>query len=358
MDARTELFHKLPRISQPFITWLSGIPYQGERQIFRMSPLGVLLIGILFVVAGFLVIHWSLQQSWPLSVLPYTLGFALVASGTRRLDVLIVHQSLHGKVLKSRKGNQILAEILTTLLIRSPYKPNKSDHMQHHRSPCDENDVDVIYLRSTSIACAKNRKTLFIQVFKTVFSPLFHFRFALNRLLSNFILAKPVYRLFMSWAYIALICSPALLVGASYFYTLLLYWLIPLFLGFQISNFLYTATEHRWWLFNNKLVAGSEKRDRLTFARVCCNKAPAKSNSWTWIFWWLHALSVNLPTRLFVVVGDTLQHDLHHIVPNCDWPNSTFERPVYKKRFPERFENVWGGISAHLCEGNLRKGVE
>ncbi len=352
---RDELSDRLPQFVQSFITWLSGIPCRDQRQTFKMSPAIVFLVGILFITMGFIIIYEAMQQGWLALVPVYILGVSFVASGTRRLDVLIVHQSLHGKVLKDKKGNEALGEILTTLLFLTPYKSNRLEHLGHHRSPCDENDVDVIYLKSACIAGVNNRKALYRQVLKTVFSPVFHFQFTLNRLKSNLISATPWYRLFMSWTYVFLLLSPALLFGPSYFFSLLLYWLIPLSVGFQMSNFLYTATEHRWWLFNNEFVIGNEKRDQLTFARICCNEAPSRTTLLSWAVWWIYAIFINMPVRLFIIVGDTLQHDLHHVAPNCDWANSTFERQSYQQRTPDRFAEVWGGITAHLCEGNIQK---
>ncbi len=42
--------------------------------------------------------------------------------------------------------------------------------------------------------------------------------------------------------------------------------------------------------------------------------------------WWARMLLVYAPYRLCVLVGDTVQHDLHHIRPKCDWANSSWER--------------------------------
>ncbi|MBL6430450.1 MAG: hypothetical protein HPM95_01300 [Alphaproteobacteria bacterium] len=92
--------------------------------------------------------------------------------------------------------------------------------------------------------------------------------------------------------------------------------LLPLTIGFQISNFLYTASKHRWWAFSNQTIRDREKKDFLSFTRVCCCKAPERNTFVAWIPWWIRAVSIHMPRKwLFVVVGDTVHHDLHHIAP-------------------------------------------
>jgi len=149
--------------------------------------------------------------------------------------------------------------------------------------------------------------------------------------------------------------APTVWLGSTYLADLTLFWLLPLSVGFQISNFLYTATEHRWWTFSNATVRERKKRDMLSYARVCCSEAPDRGSIANWALWWLEALFVHVPVRLFIVVGDSALHDLHHIAPNCDWPNSSLERQVYKAKTPSRFTEVWGGLFAHLRECNLEQ---
>lgn len=353
LPPREGLAQQMPAAAQPFITWLSGIPAAREVQRFRMTPLRVMGIGVLSILAGFGMILCAVTLPLPWAILGYLPGFFCVAGGMRRLDVLIIHQSLHARVLGSPRANRILGEVLTTLLLRVPYRENQREHLAHHRSPCSEDDGDVAFLRDAGVSVAAHPVQLYVRILVTCLSPRFHFGFAGSRLMANFLRARPLYRLVMSWAYGAALAAPALWYGAGYLQSLVLLWLLPLTIGFQISNFLYTATKHRWWLFSNRNIREQDKRDLLSYARVCCDPMPAAPTPLALLGWWARAVLVHAPTRLFIVVGDTVHHDLHHVAPTCDWPNAAAERPIYAARTPERFTEVWGGLPAHLRECNL-----
>ena len=350
---REELYHRLPLLFQPFITWISGIPSEHEQVRFPMTSILVIVLGLLSIVVGFVLIQISSHLSWAAIIPCYILGMFFVAGGMRRLDVLIIHQTLHSKVLATPLRNRILGEILTTLLLRTPYIENQKEHLGHHRNPCDEDDADVVFLRAAGVTKASSRSRLYARIFAISLSPIFHARFTIGRIVGNFVTARPLHRLSMSWLYAVILAAPAVYYGASYLQGLMLFWLVPLTIGFQISNFLYTATKHRWWIFDNQTVRGKEKRDMLSYARVCCSPAPNNGTVFNWGIWWLESVFIHVPVRLFIVVGDTVQHDLHHVAPTCDWPNSAYERQSHNIKTPERFTEVWGGFFAHLNECNL-----
>ncbi|MEM9492351.1 MAG: hypothetical protein AAGC55_24605, partial [Myxococcota bacterium] len=59
---------------------------------------------------------------------------------------------------------------------------------------------------------------------------------------------------------------------------------------------------------------------------------------------------VHTPYRMFVLVGDTVQHDLHHVRPSCDWAASAYERSSDIAAGSKRYSEVWGSIMDHLYE--------
>ena len=317
IDPRQELYLRLPRFTQPLITWLSGIPYLGEQQKIKITSLLVILNGCWFISLGLAIFYLSGDLKWFGAIPCYIIGFLFLVGGTRRLDVLIIHQSLHNKVFKRKSANKFIGEALSILLFRTPYAENKREHLGHHSGPCDENDGDVQFLKDAGIAFCASKNSLYVQLLKAMLSPKFHFKFIKNRVMSNLAFSNPLIRLFLSWAYISLLFIPTYFWGSEYIIKVTLYWLVPIFIGFQISTFVYTATEHRWWIFNNQKQERTKDRDKLNFARVCCNIAPEKTGYTQWMKWWIVTLLIHVPTRLFIIVGDTLQHDLHHVVVNC-----------------------------------------
>ncbi|MFT2111503.1 fatty acid desaturase [Marinomonas sp. 2405UD68-3] len=276
-NPRDELYGLLPRILQPYITWLSGIPSTHEKKYFTQNSITVIAIGFISILVGFLFINVGIDTGGLYGVIGYFLGFCFVAGGMRRLDVWVIHQTLHNKVFSSVKGNKYLGEFLTTILLRTPYEKNRKGHLGHHRSPCDENDEDIVFLSSAGLFLEENKRKLYTNILLTVVSPRFHTKFLYNRLSANLKNDVPVLRRLMALVYLTSVIGLFTVFGHGL--TILLYWFIPLIFGFQISNFLYTTTEHRWWLFENKKAAGREKRDLLSFARVCCS-LPPQNNNW------------------------------------------------------------------------------
>ena len=352
-DPRQMLEDRLPFVLQPFITWLSGIPSAQQKQIIAHTSLTVMMTAMLSIALGFALTHLSLTAPFDVAWAVYLLGFCFTTGGMRRFDVLIIHQSLHNRVFKKPSHNQLIGNAVSLFLLRTPYIQNRAGHMGHHRAPCDEEDEDVIFLKRAGIITADTKAELLLRLALICASPKFHINFFLRRLQTNLGHNASPARKIATSIYLACLVTPVATSGMTLLFPLMAYWVAPLIIGFQISNFLYTCTKHRWWIFNNVTTTKKEDKDRLSFARVCCSQPPNEGDLKGWIAWWLSVFFIHLPTRLFIIVGDTVQHDLHHIAPTCDWPNSAFERRKYKLQAPHRFSEVWGGIWRHLQECNL-----
>jgi hypothetical protein len=71
-----------------------------------------------------------------------------------------------------------------------------------------------------------------------------------------------------------------------------------------------------------------------------------------WGRWWARVFFVHLPYRLFILVGDQSQHDLHHRRPKSDWANAAFERRddvlAGSPGWPVGYIDVWGTMLDHL----------
>ena len=57
-----------------------------------------------------------------------------------------------------------------------------------------------------------------------------------------------------------------------------------------------------------------------------------------------------------VLVGDTVQHDLHHVRPKCDWANSSYVRNETLVTEADRYFEAWGGLLSHVYVGNSVRG--
>lgn len=362
----------LPGVFQPFLTWMTGVPHSKEVRPVKWSPLLAFLLAVTQIVLGMFISFYAVSSGSWISLLLLFFSWPLTAGGMRRLDVILIHQSLHNMVVRSKLGNRIIGEVLTTLLWRAPYDGNREEHLTHHQYPCTELDIDTKYLRGTGFTPGMSKREFHRYLISNLLSPKHHGGFFWGRLKNNLFGRAPLYRRLMSWLYM-LALLVLLAVSGQWVYWLVL-WVVPVSLGFQCATFLYTHTEHKWWIDqhpgdsdpNAPPVSDEEKakgpyrkvsravRDQLSFGRLCGDSVPQKngrgywSYQWAWCVWWFRVVFVHMPHRLFVLVGDTIQHDVHHIHPGCDWANSDLVRRDDIAGDSKRYYDVWGSLLDHL----------
>ncbi|MGI5258392.1 fatty acid desaturase family protein [Streptomyces angustmyceticus] len=346
-----ETMRRLPALVQPYLTWITGVPLKGGKQLIPWSPVKAGLLGLAQIALGITLGAYALHPLAAWSAPLMLLGWLLTAGGMRRLDVVVVHQTLHRMFSKKAWSNRMVGELITTVFWRTPYDENRKEHLLHHAYPCSMKDGDTRYLLSTGMRPGMSRSEFRRYLWAALFSPRHHARFLTNRIVSNFVGVAPRYRLFMSLAYLAATVAFVGLTG--WWVEWLVLWLVPASVFFQACTFLYTMTEHRWWLFGNQERLPRDQRDLLTFGRFCGEPAPAPEltglrKTAAWSRWTFRMLIVHSSYRMFVLVGDTVQHDLHHVMPACDWANSPWIRADDQDNRPERYTEVWGSLADHL----------
>ncbi|GHA98271.1 fatty acid desaturase [Streptomyces termitum] len=352
-----ETMRGLPGILQPYLTWVTGTPLEGGRQIIAWSPNKAGLLGLVQMAGGIALGAWSLHPLTGWSIPLLVLATLLTTGGMRRLDVVIVHQTLHRMFARSHAVNRIVGEVITTVFWRSPYDENRKEHLLHHQFPCSMKDGDTLYLLSTGMRPGMSRSEYRRYLWWNLVSPKHHGSFTYNRFKGNFFGPMPLYRRVMALVWLAATVAFVALTGwwAEY----LILWVLPLTYCFQSATFLYTHTEHRWWIFSNAEKLTKKERDHLTFGRMCGEPVPGPDvtgggrRAAAWTTWWFRMLVVHPAYRMFVLVGDTVQHDLHHIHPNCDWANSAYVRSHDIAEGSDRYSDVWGSLVDHLHEAGM-----
>jgi len=343
---------RLPRLVQPYLTWVTGVPLAGDRQLIRWSPAKAGVLGVVQMIGGIALgaVAIASLRAWTPPVL--VLSWLITTGGMRRLDVVVVHQTLHRMFLKTARGNRVIGELITTLLWRTPYDKNRREHLTHHAFPCSMKDIDTRYLLSTGMRPGLTRAEYRRYMTRSLLSPKHHGSFFYGRVKANVTLGPPRYRLAMSVAYLG--ATIAVLATSGLWVEWLVLWVVPASYLFQNATFLYTHTEHRWWIFSNAERLTRQQRDQLTFGRFCGEAVPdVASQPWprrmgAWAKWWLRIVFVHSSYRLFILVGDTVQHDLHHVRPSCDWANSAYVRSDDIAAGSERYSDVWGSLVDHL----------
>jgi hypothetical protein len=349
---------RLPRPVQPYLTWVTGAPLAGGRPLIRWTARKAAILGIGQTAAGVAAGAVALAALRPATVPVLLLSLLLTTGGMRRLDVVLVHQTLHRMFAKTPRRNRIVGELVTTVLWRMPYDKNREEHLIHHAFPCSMRDQDTRYLMSTGMRPGMTRGEYRRYLAKALVSPRHHGSFFYSRIRGNLAPHQP-YRLAMTIGYLA--ATGAFLALTGLWIHWLVLWFVPVTFLFQDATFLYTQTEHRWWFFSNAEKLSRIERDQLTFGRMCGDPVPDVAQRarifrlLAWTKWWLRLIFVHSTYRMFVLVGDTVQHDLHHVQPGCDWPNSPYIRSEDVSRAPERYSEVWGSIVDHLhASGQVR----
>ncbi|EST31133.1 hypothetical protein N566_20890 [Streptomycetaceae bacterium MP113-05] len=347
----------LPRALQPFLTWVTGVPLTQATPRVSWRPTLALVAGVVQTAVPIAVGAYAFSLPWYLLVPILLLTWPVTAGGMRRLDVVVVHQTLHRMFTGSTKGNRVVSEIVTTLMWRPPYDGNREEHLTHHAFPCSLRDGDTLYLRSTGVRPGMTRKQCRRYLVRAVFSPSHFWTFLSGRLKANFATRAPLYRMAMAYGFLA--ATVAVLAATGWWAQWLLLWCVPATFFFQNQTLLYTLSEHRWWLFDNAERLTREQRDQLTFGRFCGEPVPDTAGAGplartaALAGWWLRMVALYAPYRLCILVGDTVQHDLHHVRPKCDWANSSWVRnDELAQGKADRYFEAWGGLLAHVYVGN------
>lgn len=349
-----ETMRGLPRVVQPFLTWVSGVPLEDTSPRVKWHPVLAAVAGAVQTAVGITIGAIGLQLAWWWAVPLLALSWPITAGGMRRLDVVVVHQTLHKMFTRSAAGNRVVSEIVTTLMWRPPYDSNRQEHLLHHAFPCSNRDGDTLYLRSTGARPGMTRREFRRYLLGALVSPKHHWGFFSGRIKANFFSRPPVYRLAMSLVYLAALVTVLALTG--WWMQWLLLWFVPVTFFFHNQTLLYTLSEHRWWLYDNAERLTKQQRDELTFGRFVGRPAPVGDRGpgrvLAWTGWWLRTTLLYAPYRTCVLVGDTVQHDLHHVRPKCDWANSSWVRRDDVVGGSDRYYEAWGGLLNHVYVGN------
>lgn len=339
----------LPRFLQPFLTWVTGMPFAGQRQIIRWTPWTLVLCTLCEIAVGIIVGALALAHSGWLAICLLPVSWILTTGGIRMFFVVIEHTCTHHIFSRTRWVNEALAEIISVVFWTQHYAAFKSEHATHHRVTRMAADPDTHFLNEWGFSAGMSKKAVVRRVLATLISPKYHISIFSERLVYS-----------VSGAKLKRLASPLFIVSmvfAAYQLHILLYWatiwLFPITILFQSSMLLNILTEHRW-------PQNAVKRDlqAVCFGRFCGEATPETdglpiySRAWRWGKWWSRLLFIFLPYRLFVLVGDEPHHDFHHRQPNSDWANASFARheALLRNRVDKygEYTDEWGSLLDHI----------
>lgn len=339
----------LPRFLQPFLTWVTGMPFSGQRQVFRWTPWTLVLCTLCEIATGITVGVLALAHSGWLAICLLPISWILTTGGVRMFFVVIEHTCTHHIFSRTRWVNEVVAEIISVVFWTQHYAAFKSEHATHHRVTRMAGDPDTHFLNEWGFSAGMSKPAVIRRILTTLFSPKYHLVTLYERLIYS-----------VSGTKIKILASPIFTCGViatAYWFDILEYWLIvwiiPITVLFQCSMLLNILTEHRW-------PQHTVKRDlqEVCFGRFCGEATPKTdglpiyTRLWLWGKWWSRLFFVFLPYRLFVLVGDEPHHDFHHRQPNSDWANASYARheALLHSRTDKygEYTDEWGSLLDHI----------
>ncbi len=349
-----ETMRTLPTWMQPFLTWLVGKPYIGQKYSQRtpyyhfLTALVAMLTGCMLTALGFI------GSGFFLIFVP--IGWLLTVSGARKFQAMIVHQCAHGNFSHRKSTNYIAGCLISSILLLRDFSNYRADHGPNHHGKAflTHKDETVKFLFTMChLAPAMRRRECWRKLLISFISPRFHLRFLATRIISCFSFESRLQGFAAAWFYIALAIST---IALDILPLVLATWLFPLVVLYQISTTLRLSNEHVWpdaeWdgRINKKYLS------KRTFGIFLGDAIPRATLSpirrqLSWLLWFVRLLFIHIPARLFVMIGDTSCHDYHHRFPNSiKWPNSIFARHEdsldSSSRWAEPYAEVWGVVAA------------
>ncbi|MGO4754707.1 stearoyl-CoA 9-desaturase, partial [Streptomyces sp. 2MCAF27] len=158
------------------------------------------------------------------------------------------------------------------------------------------------------------------------------------------------------WAFATALAAVAIAASGLHAWTfVLITWVLPLTLFYQVSNVLRLCVKHTFPAPDRVDRRGKEYFASLTGAIFLGEQAPAPGLRGlpflrAWTRWWARMLLVHFPARYLVLTGDTVCHDYHHRRPmSRGWAEYIFERAADERsghRGWPPYHEVWGLVPA------------
>lgn len=264
-DKEVEVREKLARLGfslpervynplQEAITSITGKPYRGQQPLFKQSRFTHLVTALLSLLIG-AFFSGAIAQSSPLLLPLLPLPYLFAVGGARKLQTGIMHQLIHYNFCGNKAGDRLLGEIISTILLIPGFDSYQKDHIKDHHSTktfATANDPDMKFLLQLGFRPGMPKEFYWRLLFKTLFSPRFHWLFLRARLIANFVTA-PLYRCLMAVIWTGIVLLGVAITNA--WFAFFAAWLFPLTVLYHIAALFQFVSEHRWLL-----------------TEVCCNE--------------------------------------------------------------------------------------
>ena len=312
---RMAMYRQLPRVMQPFLTWLTAQPAEDAPMLERPARKFV-IVALLQVLLGALLSIGGLKTCW--AAVP--IGMLLTTAGLGLLQVGVFHYCSHGTAFGNRTTNQRVGRLISAVLLFKHFDRYRHEHMLHHSNNKllteDDEFADFVF-NTCRLHAGVALPVLRRRVLLSLVSPLFHGRFLQRRIQAAWMSHDRRHNLvgMGAWALLTLL---ALLTGQ--WLGFLLAWVAPVTVLLQAATVGRILCEHS---FPEADVIAARGRDLTSNATggVFPGLMPPSSKFRSlrggvqWLGWWANMLIVQVFVRMVVLVGDAPCHDFHHRKP-------------------------------------------
>src|SRR6478735_8730347 len=252
-----------------FITWVSGCPHYGQRPLFRrgarLATAEAFLGFFLSIAAAHVAVRHGLW--WTLPVI-----WLFIVGRTWALFA-IFHHATHGNLFRSEAANRRIANTITLLTFATWFDAYRQTHIRsHHASAfCRLDDAEGAFIE-LDFPPGRTREEYWRHLWWSVVLPGSYFRYARCRLW-DWHRGSPR-TLLLTWTFAFLLLAVAW--SASAMTSLLLAYVIPLFVIFNMTGLVGTFSEHYWGCLRDN---GNprERKVLLSQGRYLLDEAPDPS---------------------------------------------------------------------------------
>jgi hypothetical protein len=334
-----ESMHPLARPIQWLLTWVTGKPlHLNERRLLLPTGLDVILTPGLLILAFIALFYLVLDSS--LKAIPLILMLWLVIVGfLRKIQVTHLHHAIHNRLFNRPALNQFYAYLMPSLILVQNATEYRKEHLKHHNLNffTTKHDADAAFLAQLSFIPGRSRSELWLNLWITIFSPVFHFLFLRARLSSLLVRGKPV----ATVSTLIMLGMHGMLISKYGWIAYVLAIAVPMFLLYHISALLQFLTEHAWNIAGSSVKNWAEYSERC-WGRFCGEPYPqCISDSLGGrlrhmihvMYWMFKMICVHLPVRISCLVSDLPVHDWHHLAHVSgqnprDWQDSLYLREL------------------------------
>ena len=334
---RDKIAEGTPLVLQPFLTWLTACPIDGEIHK-ECYPTDCVKYSLVKIFSSFLLYWLSCSSSGLISLILYLSSIILSTAALGLLQVGVFHYCSHGTVFRLWKTNVAVGRLVSAVCLFPSFDHYRLKHMRHHSHEViltDEDEFTEFIINQCGLTPGSSKKVLWIRVITSMISPWFHLKFFTMRLLSStdHLSTKRGIKAISGW--VILIFA---VVNTGNIQNLIFFFIVPLTIPFQLTVIIRTLCEHH--VPDNQLGIARDRSlpDHAT-RPVFAGCSPPSTNLKglckivAWTLWWIKMMTFHLLFRVIVLVGDAARHDLHHARPsNRNWANYMCDR--YPSRRP------------------------